>query len=187
MAATNYGWHPLNASERQSYWTGFGAAISFMRDVRVNGYSTLSAAETMARKFQADVQPHFEPGTVDFGRWREKIGASAAIFRQDGINPAAVTRYPEVFHVVAADLRSQDPVRRRKAENQVAANELAALMGAAPVNVDSYNTRGVQESDATKALFAPSSTTPTGHSVAGGAGVVEKVIPADNAFDLFRE
>jgi hypothetical protein len=184
------GFHPMSANERQNYWHGFAAAVSFLRSVRLEGYTTLEQAEQMARRFQADIQARFEPGTVDFGRWREKIGVDAAILQhspKDGFTQAA--RYPEVFRVVASDLRSQDPVTRRKAENQVAANELAALMGAAPVNVDSYNTRGVQESDATKALFAPASTTGTGHQVAGEVqkpGAAGVVIPADDAFDLFR-
>ena len=185
----NLGWHPLNASERQQYWNGFAAAVSFLRSVRLEGYSDLERAEQMARRFQNDIQARFEPGTVDFARWREKIGAGAAILQHSpkdgfGQGPSQTARHPEVFHVVAADLRSTDPVTRRRAENQLAANQLSELLGAAPVNVDSYNTRGVQESDAAKALFAPSSTTP-GHSVVGGAGVVEKVIPADNAFELF--
>ena len=90
MAAT--AWHPLNASERQSYWTGFGAAVSFLRSIRLEGYSDLERAEQMARRFQADIQARFEPGTVDFASWRAKIRTGAAILQhspKDGFTQTA--------------------------------------------------------------------------------------------------
>jgi hypothetical protein len=135
-------WHPLSASERQVYWNGFQAAVSFLREIRLAGYTDLAQAEQLARKFQADIQPRFEPGTQTFSTWREKIGANASILKhspKDGPGFDKPTRYPEVFQMVASDLRSQDPVTRRKAENQAAANELAELLGAAPVNMASYS------------------------------------------------
>ena len=77
----NLGWHPLNASERQQYWNGFAAAVSFLRSVRLEGYSDLERAEQMARRFQNDIQARFEPGTVDFAALAREIGTGAAILQ----------------------------------------------------------------------------------------------------------